>query len=59
MTLSTSDRMIRFDGLFKKSRMAASNFSKKADQRYRTFSKKSGCASELFKKMWIAVPDFF
>jgi len=30
--------------------MAVSNFSKKADQRYRTFSKKSGCASELFKK---------
>jgi len=50
MTLSTSDRMIRFDGLFKKSRMAASNFSKKADQRYRTFVKKFVAGYELFRK---------
>jgi hypothetical protein len=50
MTPFTSDRRIRFAELSKKSRMAVSNFSKKADQRHQTFSKKFVEVAELSLK---------
>jgi hypothetical protein len=59
MILFTTDRRIRFAGLFKNCPAPASNFVKKAGWRYRTFAKKMINGFELSKKSWVALSNFF